>query len=77
MLRKMINNQLFKMQLTGNKITEIFYLVDEFCQEFSKSVESALIGNQPKKRPRMTYREGITILVLFHSGGSTIFISTT
>ena len=68
------------MQITGNKITEIFYLADEFCQEFSKIFESALIGNQPKKRPRMTDSEVITILVLFLREvleTSNIFISTT
>lgn len=57
------------MQLTKNKVTEIFYLTDEFCQEFKKSFDSHLIGNRPKKAPRMSDSEIITILVLFHFGG--------
>lgn len=56
------------MQLTQDKVTEIFYLTDEFCQEFSKSFDSHLIGNKPKKQPRMSDSEVITILVLFHFG---------
>lgn len=57
------------MQLTSDKITEIFYLVDEFTMEFSQYFESHLIGNKPKKTPRMTDSEVITILTLFHFGG--------
>jgi len=57
------------MQFTDYKITEIFYLVDEFCQEFNKTMKPSLIGNLPKKRPRMSQSEVITILVLFHLGG--------
>jgi hypothetical protein len=57
------------MQITSDKITEIFYLADEFCQEFSTYFEKHLIGNPPKKKPKMTDSEVITILVLFHLGG--------
>ncbi len=56
------------MQITKDKVTDIFYLADEFCQEFSKSFETYLIGNKPKKAPRMSDSEVITILVLFHFG---------
>lgn len=56
------------MQLTKDKITEIFYLTDEFCQEFTKSFDSHLIGNKPKKMPKMSDSEVITILTLFHFG---------
>lgn len=56
------------MQLTKNKVTEIFYLADEFCKEFSKSFETHLIGNKPKKKARMSDSEVITIMILFHFG---------
>lgn len=56
------------MRLTKDEVTNIFYLADEFCQEFSKSFNGYLIGNKPKKRPRMSDSEVITILVLFHLG---------
>lgn len=56
------------MQITGGKITEIFYLADDFCREFSKSFDSHLIGNKPKKTPRMSESEIITIMILFHFG---------
>ena len=36
------------MQLTTDKIIEVFYLVDEFCQAFTKSFDAHLIGNKPK-----------------------------
>ena len=56
------------MQLTKDKITEIFYLTDEFCQEFTKSFDNYSIGNKPKKTPKMSDSEEITILILFHFG---------
>lgn len=56
------------MQLTSDKITEVFYLIDEFCNEFSKSFEKNLLGNKPKKTPRMSDSEVIAILIFFHFG---------
>ena len=56
------------MQLTEDKIIEIFYLADEFCQEFDKTVSKRALGNEPKKKPKMTQSEVITIMVLFHYG---------
>ena len=56
------------MQLTNDQVTEIFYLVDEFCQEFSTYFEPHLIGNKAKRHPRMSDIEVITILILFHFG---------
>lgn len=56
------------MQLTGDKIIEIFYLADEFCQEFDKTVSKRSLGNEPKKKPKMTQNEVITIMVVFHYG---------
>ena len=57
------------MVLSDNKITEIFYLIDEFCLEFEKSVQKHALGNKPKRKPRMSCSEVITIMVIFHSGG--------
>ncbi len=57
------------MVLSNNKITEIFYLVDEFCIEFERSLKKHTLGNEPKKKPKMSCSEVITIMVLFHSGG--------
>jgi hypothetical protein len=57
------------MALTNNKITEIFYLIDEFCIEFDKSVEKHILGNKPKRAPKMSPSEVITIMVMFHTGG--------
>ncbi len=57
------------MALTDNKITEIFYLIDEFCIEFDKSVEKHNLGNKPKRAPKMSPSEVITIMVMFHKGG--------
>lgn len=54
------------MYFTQDKITEIFYLSDEFCKEFQKSINGHLIGNAPKKKPTMVQSEVITILILFH-----------
>jgi Transposase DDE domain len=56
------------MNFTADKITEIFYISDEFCREFDAYLSTQIIGNKPKKKPRMTNSEVITITVLFHSG---------
>ena len=54
-----------------DKVTEIFYLVDEFCIEFTKltSEHSLKENNGKKTRKRkftMSDSEVITILILFH-----------
>lgn len=54
------------MYFTEDKITEIFYLTDEFCSEFQKSIQGHLIGNNTKKKPIMSQSEVITILIIFH-----------
>jgi Transposase DDE domain len=57
------------MNITKDKITEIFYLSDEFCNNFFAAIKSNLIGNAPKRKPRMSESEVITIMTLFHLGG--------
>ena len=54
------------MYFTQDKITEIFYLTDEFCLEFQKSIEGHSLGNSPKKKPMMSQSEVISILIIFH-----------
>jgi len=57
------------MILSTDKITDIFYLVDEFCLEFEKSIQKHTLGNKPKRKPRMSCSEVITIMVIFHTCG--------
>ena len=57
--------------ITNDKITEIFYIADEFCKEFYKVVEEqSLPSNTSKKRRnkpcKLSDSEIITILILFH-----------
>lgn len=56
------------MNFTEDKITEIFYLADEFCKEFDAYLSTKIIGNKPKRKPIMTVSEVVTITVLFHAG---------
>ena len=57
------------MVLSNNKITGIFYVFDEFCLEFESSIQKHTLGNKPKRKPRMSCSEVITIMIAFHSGG--------
>lgn len=54
------------MYFDDDKITEIFYAVDEFSKEFEKKLASYRIGNPPKKKPKMTTSEVMTIMIIFH-----------
>ncbi len=56
------------MYLSKDKITEIFVLVDEFSIEFNKTISEHSLGNKPKKKPKMSNSEVITITILFHFG---------
>ncbi len=59
--------------ISYSKVTDIFCLIDEFCQEYDQIVDKALLGN-PSKRPiTMSKSEVITIAVLFHLGGFRCF----
>lgn len=48
-----------------NKITEIFCLVDEFCQQFIPFLEKNSIGNKSKRPPIMSHSEIISIMIFF------------
>lgn len=52
-----------------NKVTDIFCIVDEFCQNFKQSTQCFILGNKPKRPPVMSDSEVICILILFHLGG--------
>lgn len=56
-----------------SKITEIFYLADEFCKEFNKARQGHILNEDTAKKSRkrkftLSDSEVITILVLFHLG---------
>ena len=59
--------------LTSDKITEFFYLIDEFCQEFEKAKKGHVLNEniakkQRNRKFRMSDSEVITIMALFHLG---------
>jgi len=56
------------MFISNDKVTEIFVLSDEFCNEFEKRINCSTIGKKSKKKPKMSQSEIITIMVLFHFG---------
>src|SRR5690606_8244132 len=56
-----------------DKITEIFCLVDEFCQQFFPFLEKNSIGNKSKRPPMMSPSEIISIMIFFHLSGFRCF----
>jgi hypothetical protein len=56
------------MNICKDKITEIFYLTDEFCKDFEKTISKHTLGNEPRRKPKMSQSEVITIMILFHYG---------
>lgn len=56
-----------------DKITDIFCIVDEFCAEFEKFTQPFLLGNLPKKKPKMSNSEVMTITILFQLSGFRTF----
>jgi hypothetical protein len=60
--------------LSDDKITEIYYSIDEFCKEFEKVKKGHVLpeNNGKKSRNRvfiLSDSEVITIMILFHTGG--------
>ena len=60
--------------LSSDKITEIFFVIDEFCKNFNKVVSAHTIKQDNGKKTRnrksiLSDSEVMTILILFHSGG--------
>ena len=56
-----------------DKITDIFCIVDEFCTEFNKFSSKFTLGNPPKRKPKMSNSEVITIMILFQLSGFRTF----
>lgn len=56
-----------------DKSTDIFCLVDEFCQQFTPFLQKHSLGNKPKRPPRMSQSEVITIMIVFHLSGFKCF----
>lgn len=57
------------MNFTDSKITEIYFLVDEFNQQFQKELANHLVGNAAKRPPKLSSSEVMTIMILFHDKG--------
>lgn len=55
------------------QITEIFCVVDEFVLEFDQHLSKHLIGNTPKRKPRLSTSEVMTIMILFQLSGVRCF----
>lgn len=56
-----------------NKITDIFCITDEFCKQFIPFIQKHTIGNAPKRSPKMSHSEVLTIMILFHLSGFRCF----
>lgn len=57
------------MTLSDDRITEIYYQVDTFCLHFFNALGSHILGNPPKKKPKLSVSEVITLMILFHHSG--------
>ena len=56
-------------------ITELFYILDDFCKKFNESLEKALISDQKTtmKKSALSLSEVMTIVILFHKSGFRFF----
>ncbi|MBK9256193.1 MAG: IS982 family transposase [Saprospiraceae bacterium] len=54
------------MKYLDDKITEIYFEVDEFCNAFCKFLHSKSLGKTPKRVPFMSTAKICTITILFH-----------
>jgi hypothetical protein len=55
------------------QITEIFCVVDEFMIEFNNHLEQHAIGRKPKRTPKLSTSEVMTIMILFQLSGIRCF----
>ena len=56
-----------------SKVTEIYCLIDEFCEEYEVNVARKYLGNSSKRPSKMSMSEVMTIAVLFHLSGFRTF----
>ena len=64
-LRNNNNVTYFSMTLSDDKITEIFCQIDTFYIHFHHALASHIIGNPPKRKPKLSTSEVITLMILF------------
>ena len=60
------------MQLDANKVTEIFFILDEFSKNFHKTTKKHSVGDGKRHRDkpnRLSDAEVMLILIMFHDGG--------
>lgn len=62
------------MNTQQTNLTEIFYIIDEFCKKFNQTIKSHSLSAETSqktrnKKSKLSIAEVITILVLFHTGG--------
>jgi len=60
------------MQFSENKISEIFFILDEYSKNFHQIVNKSAINDGKKHRNKpngMSDSEVILILIMFHGGG--------
>ena len=60
------------MQLDENKVTEIFFILDEFSKNFNKTIKKHSVGDGKRHRNkpnRLSDAEVMLILIMFHDGG--------
>ena len=55
------------------QITDIFCVIDEFMIEFENHLDQNCIGNKPKRKPKLSTSEVMTIMVLFQLSGIRCF----
>lgn len=56
-----------------DKVTDIFCIVDEFCNHFDQSTQDFILGKPSKRPPTMSKSEVISIAILFHLSGFRCF----
>jgi len=74
-LKQLITSQLtkFSLMIFKSQVTDIFCIVDEFMIEFQRTLDKNLIGNKPKRKPKMSTSEVMTIMILFQLSGVRTF----
>lgn len=58
---------------SDDKITELFCIIDEFCNEYDQIVNKHLLGRLFLRQSKMSKSEVMTITILFHLSGFRTF----
>lgn len=59
--------------ISKDQITNIFCVVDEFMIEFERHLSTHRIGNKPKRTPKISSSEVMSIMILFQLSGIRCF----